>query len=218
LTDKPTPAPSVKKSSSFLRAIGDLCILALLLVGAGFGGYFYGIHQQLAPLQKVPPGTAGAAQFMPPTAADASTNSATHANASKSETAASSPSSAAATGATKAHGKRKFWIASSGSDYIGYSITVKVNDSQVDSFFGPGKSVDVTQLVKPGSNTVELDAKDLGKDYNNHKGDASAVLVLHLVSGPSVTDNYKPSDVLLTYKRNATQTEDATDTLNFTGE
>jgi hypothetical protein len=219
LTQKPTPSPSTKKGNSFLRAMGDLCILALLLIGAGFGGYFYGNHQQLAPLQKVPPGTAGANQFMPPKEpTDVSTNSAAHSNASKPETGASSPSSAAATPSSKAHGKRKFWIASNGTDYIGYSITVKVNDTPVDNFFGPGKSVDITRLVKPGSNTVELDAKQLGDQYNKHSGDASAALVLHVVSGPSVSDNYKSSDVLLTYKRNATQTEDATDTLSFTGE
>jgi hypothetical protein len=40
-----------------LGAISDFIILALLIGGAGFAGYYVGINQRLAPIQLVPPGS-----------------------------------------------------------------------------------------------------------------------------------------------------------------
>jgi hypothetical protein len=49
-----------KKGNGILRAMMDLFIILLLITGAGAGGYFWGIHQQLAPVLKVGIGTPGA--------------------------------------------------------------------------------------------------------------------------------------------------------------
>ena len=202
-----------KKGNSFLRAIGDLVILCLLLAGSGFGGYFWGTHQQLAPVQKVPPGTPGAIapgspSIFPSKSVDSQSSGASKPNDPSSEQAA----------ADKPQSKRKFWISSSGTDYTGYSITVKVNDTTVDNFFGPGKNVDITRFVKSGDNNVVLEAKELGKDYNKHSGDSASALILKVVSGPTMTDNFKSSDVLLTYKRTAAEDEDFNNTLHFSGD
>lgn len=192
-----TTAPPVKKKeNTIVKAIGDLVILALLLAGAGFGGYFWGTHQQLAPVLKVGLGTPGT--FTP--------------------TAAAAGSSTTSPDAPAAHKKHKYWLSSSGTDWIGYSIVTKVNDTAVDSFFGPGKIVDVTSLVKPGQNTIEFEAKQLGSEYNHHAGDAGSTLTLQLVSGSSISDSFKPSDVLLGFKRNAAQTDGANETMHFNGE
>jgi hypothetical protein len=247
MTEKGTSG-SATTANNLWRAFLDLVILSLFLGGAGFGGYFLGVHQQLAPVQKVAPGTPGAIQAasvagLPPpldqnckNAGSAESASGTHSqgkneasSAGKAETkaeanaetkgdATNESATGSAASSAKTHGKKKFWITSSGTDYIGYSITAKVNGTAVDSFFGPGKIVDVSHLVKPGANTLECDAKELGEKYNSHSGDASSKLTLLLVSGPHITDTYKKSEVLLTYERTAADTEDANDTLHFTGD
>ena len=217
MTQKMTPASNRgTKFGGFLRAMGDLVILALLLVASGAGGYFWGIHQQLAPLEKVAPGTPGTSPMtpLPPPKTDAvkvQTGESSNPVKTRENSVAEEQS----------HEKqvlKKFWISSSGADYTGYSITVKVNDNAVDNFFGPGKNVDVTRLVKSGENSVVFDAKELGDQYNKHTGDSKSILTLQLVSGPHVSDSFKKSDVLLSYSRSAAQTDDASDTLKFTKE
>ncbi len=202
-----------KKGNGFLRAIGDLVILCLLLAGSGFGGYFWGTHQQLAPIQKVPPGTPGAIASSTAPSIFPTKTVESQSNSSKASDSANDQASS-----DKPKSKKKFWITSSGADYMGYSITVKVNDSVVDSFFGPGKLVDITRLVNAGDNEVVMEAKALGKEYNKHPGDAASALILKVVSGPSLTDNFKQSDVLLTYKRTAAEKDDFANTLHFSGE
>ena len=225
MTQKMTNAPPGKKSNSFLRALGDLVILGLLLIAAGAGGYFWGIHQQLAPVEKVGAETPGAitagGSSLPPPKSEAKTSTKTNVKSDSSTQTAKTTeqnTSASSVSEEKNTGSRKFWISSSGADYTGYSITVKVNDNAVDNFFGPGKNVDVTRLVKSGDNSVVFEAKELGDQYNKHVGDANSVLTLQVVSGPHVTDSYKKSDVLLSYSRTAAQTDDATATKNFTKE
>lgn len=195
------------KAGLFLRAIADLVIIGLLITGAAFGGYFWGTHQRLAPIADVPPGTPGAispAGLPPPVS-----HSGSGGQASNSVTDA---------GGSQPQRRQKYWISSSGSDYIGYSITVKVNDTPVDSFFGPGKTVNITHLVKPGSNTVAFEAKALGSDYNKHSGDAASVLTVQVVGGPTVQENFKQSDVLATYSRNAEDSGDNSESAHFSGD
>ena len=132
-----------------------------------------------------------------------------------SESKTSDPEENAKAAAGK-EGKLKYWIVSSGSDYIGYSITVSVNGTAVDSFFGPGKCIDLTRYVRAGENTVSFDCKLLGDKYNKHKGDERSALTLALVSGAHIIpDNFKKSDVVLTYKRNASESEEFNDTEHF---
>ncbi len=216
------PSKGTTKVGGFLRALGDLVILVLLLVAAGAGGYLWGIHQQLAPVEKVAPGTPGAtatglSPLPPPKTDTAAKKESSEAKPEKTEKTKSTSTEAAA---EEPAGKSatKYWISSSGADYTGYSVTVKVNDSAVDNFFGPGKNVDVTRLVKNGENTVVFDAKELGEQYNKHVGDAKSILTVQLVKGPHVSDSFKKSDVLLSYSRTAAQTEDDSNTLNFTKE
>lgn len=198
-----------KKGGELVKALLDLVILALLLAGAGFGGYFWGLHERLAPIQEVPPGTAGA---LPATAAAAPPSTAPVKTVTEpTKTASADPVASA----PAKNGKTKYWISSSGEEYIGYSITAKVNGNAVDSFFGPGKNVDVTRYVKSGDNAVTFEAKSLGEQYNKHDGDAKSILTLQLVKGSHVQDEFKSSDVLVTYKRNATESEDFNDTEHF---
>jgi hypothetical protein len=232
---QPTPAGEGKKTNTFVRALVDLVILGLMLTGAGFGGYFWGIHQQLAPVSLVAPGTPGAlppGSIQPPPAdatkkgspAVAGSNSAAgaaslpEANKAGQAKGSSVQASEPAAEAEKKHGAKKFWITSSGVDYIGYSITVKVNGTPVDSFFSPGKTIDVTHLVKAGDNTLLFDAKEMGEQYNKHTGEAKSKLTLQLVSGPHLSDSFKKSDVLVSYERAATDSEDSSDTQHFSGD
>lgn len=212
------------KKLNILGAVSDLVILALLLGGAGFGGYYWGIHQRLAPVQNVPPGTVGAlpppvAQSSPPpkTAAVQETTQSSSTEQASQTAPASTTTQAESSKATK-HGKTKYWISSSGADYIGYSITVKVNDTPVDNFFGPGKNVDITNLIKHGDNTVVFEAKALGDQYNKHAGDKTSVLTVQVVKGPHVQEDFKPSDVLLSTRRTAAETEDSSETKNLVGD
>lgn len=206
MTQKPSLQGVKQKGNELVKAMLDLLILGLLLGAAGFGGYFWGIHERLAPIQDVPPGTEHA---LPPSAVSAAPvkteSKPAEAKADDSATDKAAPKS-----------KAKYWITSSGVDYTGYSITVKVNDTPVDNFFGPGKSVDVTRFVNQGDNEVNFEAKSLGEQYNKHKGDAASILTVQLVSGPHIQENFKSSDVVLSYKRNAAEMEDFNDTKHFT--
>lgn len=202
MSQQTTVQAAKKKGGELVKALLDLVILALLLAGAGFGGYFWGLHERLAPIQEVPPGTVGA---LPSSAVAAAP--AVQTRPASADSAVSAPAKS---------GKMKYWISSSGEEYIGYSITAKVNGNAVDSFFGPGKNVDVTRYVKSGDNAVTFEAKALGDQYNKHDGDAKSILTLNLVKGSHVQEEFKPSDVLITYKRNATESEDFNDTEHFT--
>ncbi|MBK9617637.1 MAG: hypothetical protein IPO31_00455 [Candidatus Obscuribacter sp.] len=251
---------------TLVGAFFDFIILVLLVGAAGFGGYFWGINQKLAPIQMVAPGTPGAVSatgFVIPglpkiggstTAANAATsagnsahggNGANSAKSSGNDAAAgsgntqssSSSSSDAGSGtansssaaesaksdngdtaAPATKGKVKYWLTSSGADYCGYSITVQVNGQSVDSFFGPDKLVDITRLVHKGQNTLQMEAKYLGEQYNKHPGDKNYKLTIKLVKGPHVQDDYQAKDVLTSYTRNAGETQDVNDTLEFVGD
>jgi hypothetical protein len=202
------------KGSDILKAFVDLIILVLLMVGSGFGGYWYGIHERLAPANSVAPGTPGA---LPATATTPPPAGATAAPATTTTTAppATATTAPPATTANPGSKKEKFWITSSGTDYTGYQIIVNVNDNPVDNFFGPGKTIDITRFVKHGDNKITFEAKEMGNKYNKHQGDAAAVLELQIVKGPQVSEEFKPSDVLVTYKRNASENEDFNDSRAF---
>ena len=86
----------------------------------------------------------------------------------------------------------------------------------VDNFYGPGKLLDITRYVKKGENSVEFEAKQLGADYNKHEGDSKAALVLKVVGGSRVVQDFKPADVVLSYARNAAEEESFDNTLHFT--
>lgn len=212
-----TQKPLDTKGNNFVRALIDLIVVGLLMIGSGFGGYYWGVHQKMAPVQAVPAGTVGA---LPPPLAVANQPPA-KASSSPGKPVSDEPeavSSAAHNGPKDKKGKTKYWISSSGSDYVGYNITVKVNGEVVDSFFGPGKNVDVTRFVKPGDNAVVFEAKAMGEQYNKHTGDADAVLTVQIVKGPHMQDDFKPSDVLVTYKRTAVENQDFNDSIQFTGD
>ncbi len=218
MTQKPPKVSIAKAGGGILRALGDLCLLLLLLGAAGAGGYWFGTIQRMAPVQLVGPGTPGAKSEAPNAV---SSTTPKHTSEPKvenpaeeeqpEETATPTPPPVA----SKKHGK-KYWVVSSGSDYIGYAIKVNVNDQDVDNFFAPGKAVDITRMLKKGDNSVTFNAQELEAKFNAHKGDESKKLTLTLVSGPTIQENFKPSDVVLTYQRNAGQTENDTQTLHFT--
>ncbi len=203
MAQKPPPT----KGEEIKRALVDFIFVTLLVSGAGFGGYFYGTVQKLAPLQNVGAGTPGALPS-PPT------------QTAKPDPAHSSAATATNTGtsdpAKKA--KLKYWISSSGEEYVGYQITAKVNDTAVDLFVGPGKNDDITRLVKAGDNGVTFESKLLGADYNKHQGDPKAILTVHVIKGPVISENYKASDVVASYSRSATDTGEENKTIHFTGD
>lgn len=228
MTDKP-------KRMNILGALGDFTILVLLIGGAGLAGYYVGINQRLAPVQYVFPGTPGAiplsqvfesqqantvvidssktaasAKPADTSTAPAHTTTPTPSNAAK----AATPAKTASSSPKK---QSKFWLTSSGVDnYNGYSITVKVNGETVDNFFGSGKTIDVTKFVKKGDNSLEFECKYLGDDYNKHKGEKNAALTVQLVTGPSIREDYPQSAVLLSCKRDATETQDFSEKRSFT--
>lgn len=193
------------KGSDLFKAFVDLVILALLMVGAGFGGYWYGMHERLAPVKNVAPGTPGAVPAAAVTQAPASTTTTVPATATD-----------ATPKAAEAEKKEKFWVTSSGANMIGYQIVVSVNDQPVDGWVSPGKTLDITPYVRHGENSVAFNAKQLGDNYNKHKNDSKAKLTLQVVKGPHVTETFDKKDVLLTYTRNAAETEEYNDTLTFT--
>ena len=209
---------SSRKPFNVLGALSDLLILALLVGGAGFGGYFLGIQQRLAPVVAVPPGTAGALPAQ--SASSPLTPALPPAKTSESATAGSNQNtvSGKASAGEKQTSKTKYWLSSSGDDYTGYSVTVSVNGTAIDNFFGPGKNVDVTRHVVAGDNTVLFEAKALGDQYNKHKGDEQAILTVQLVSGPQLREDFKPTDVLLGFSRNAAENQDFKDTQHFVKE
>ncbi len=212
MTQKPKSAIA-SAGSGIARAIGDLLLLLLMLGASGGAGYWFGTIQRMAPVQLVGPGTPGAISATPNTVTPKNGGKPENVEEQAEETVTVNSNPAAS--ATKKHGK-KYWIASTGSDYIGYSIKVTVNDQDVDNFFAPGKAVDITRLLKKGENSVTFNAQGLEEKFNAHKGDSSKKLVLNLVSGASVQENYKPSDVVLSYQRNAAQSENDSQTFTFT--
>ena len=222
-------ATTGKKGNSFLRALVDLFILLLLMSGAGGFGYWFGTQQRMAPVELVAPGTPGtktadgapaaaaketAAKESPAPVTSRSTTTAA-ADADSQESAPATPPAKASKPPAKGHAKLKYWLMSTGSDYVGYSITVSVNGTSVDNFFGPGKTVDVTRLVKKGTNYISFDAQALEEKYNQHKGNPKYKLTVVLVGSPAVTENYKPDDVLLTYCRTAADSQSFNDTNHF---
>jgi uncharacterized iron-regulated membrane protein len=239
------PSAGVKKGNPFVRAIGDLILLVLLLAGAGFGGYWYGLHQQIASTQFVPVQMPQATSVgdQPAKAATSKGESETPKQPSKepskepektaekaaekekppaakeeaSEAGGKSAQTTTKTAAKKP-GKLKYWITSTGAEYTGYSITVSINDKQIDNFFAPGKTVDITKYVKKGENKVEFNAQTLDAKYNQHKGDQKFNLTLNLVSGPFIQENYKPGDVILSYRRTAAEMQTFDDNMTFVGE
>lgn len=215
MTDKLSTSP---KGKDFIRAFLDLLILALLLVCAAFGGYWYGIHERVIPVAIVPPGTPNAhTEAEAQAASQAATPAKPDKPAAPSSTPATQPAVTETPAAEPSKAKKKYWLYSSGNDYIGYSITVSVNDDQIDAFFGPGKIVDITSHLQSGDNTILFDAKKLSEDaYNKHKGDASAQLVIQVVSGPKVNEEFNHSDVAASFARNATETEDVSETKHIT--
>jgi hypothetical protein len=235
---KPAAVPGKKSTLQVIKgALVDLFVLALLLAAAGFGGYFWGTHQKLAVVDLVPPGTPGAREAVnqvgatkaPDSAGNASasqattTTSASSSSANKStdstaDSSTSSTTSSAAKTPAKHAGKLKYWVSSSGTRLIGYAIAVTVNGQPVDNFFAPGKQVDITDMIKKGKNSVDFDAKVLEDKFNQHKGDESAVMAVSIDCGPAISENVKPADVLVSYKRNAAETENYTDQKSFTVE
>lgn len=220
---------------NILGALGDFTILVLLIGGAGLAGYYIGINQRLAPIQYVYPGTPGAVPLsqvfdspQPNTvvidsakgASDKPVDTSTKpAQTTPTPTAAEAKPTTPAKPAASSSPKKqsKFWLTSSGVDnYNGYSITVKVNGETVDNFFGSGKTIDVTKFVKKGDNSLEFECKYLGDDYNKHKGEKNAALTVQLVTGPSIREDYPQSAVLLSCKRDATETQDFSEKRSFT--
>lgn len=220
-----------------LGAIADFIILVLVVGGAGLGGYYVGLNQKLAPIQLVPPGTPGA-KTMKELGLDAGKTETASTNAAPRTQPASpvatgdkataaktdgkpedaKPPESTAEAAPKKHEKTKYWLISSGADYCGYSITVQVNGTPVDAFFGPDKIIDVTKLVHSGDNAVKFEAKALGEQYNKHTGDPGYSVTVKLVKGAHVQDNFPAKDVIMSYSRTAADTEDYNETKHFKGD
>lgn len=210
---------------TILGAISDFIILALLIGGAGFGGYYVGINQKLAPIQLVPAGTPGAKTLAQlglapkdkqPGQNNNDTDSAAAAPANAAPTSSAGTKDPPADEAEKnKNEKLKYWLASSGADYCGYSITVKVNGTPVDAFFGPDKIIDVTRLVHKGNNAITFEAKALGEQYNKHTGDSAYSVTVRLIKGPHVQETYNSKDMLMSYSRTAADTDDNTETRHF---
>lgn len=207
-----------------LGAISDFLILSLLIGGAGFFGYYVGINQRLAPIQLVPPGTPfgkslneaglGPEQKKSPTSEPKPANE-PGAAAASSEKPKSENGGQEKTASVQSK-KLKYWLSSGGADYCGCSITVKVNGTPVDAFFGPDKIIDVTKLVHHGDNSIAFEAKALGEQYNKHVGDAAYAVTVQLIKGPHIEENYEKENMIMTYSRTAADTADDNQVKHFT--
>jgi hypothetical protein len=187
-----TSGPDGKGGGAAATAKGIL-ILLLLIIGAGAGGYFFGTFQKFAPIQNVPPGTAGAV--------DQSTVAA--------QTAAQAP----AVPGLGSNLKKRYWLQSSGYDKIGYAITVVVNGQSVAQINTPDRQIDITRFVKVGDNQVTFQSKLLPEGMREHKGNGSYTMSVKICSG--MTLGQSGADELLTYTRNAAEFEDHNDAMNF---
>ena len=211
------PAPPLKKQT-LKGALFDLLVLVLMLCAAGFGGYFYGTHQKMAIVDLVPPGTTGAREMVNNSASNSNSTANTDKPSGSSKSTAQADDKPAHRDNAKKPGKLKYWLASSGDRFVGYQIAVTVNDTPVDNFFAPGKQVDITDLVKKGENNVVFQANQLEEKFNQHKGEAKYALTVQLVSGPALTENFKPGDVILTYRRTAADNQNFNDPMQFVAE
>lgn len=173
-----------------MATMKGILILALLLIAAGAGGYFFGTYQKFAPVQTVAPGTPSA---LPQ------------------QTTQSTTITAPLFGSSL---KKKYWIASRGDKRIGYAITVFLNGQLVDKFFEPNKRVEITRFVKPGENQIAFDAKHLPDGMIEHKGNTSYWLTLEVQSGSSL-ESTQDVTTLLSYKRTAADERDYNDQLSF---
>ncbi len=179
---------------------------------AGGAGYWFGTIQRMAPVEMVGPGTPGAKPAAPNTVTKAADNKP---EATEEEQLKKLSLSRLCLLQVKSMERNS---GSRQADLITLVIrlSVNVNDQDVDNFFAPGKAVDITRLLKKGDNSITFNAKELDEKFNAHKGDESKKLVLNLISGPTISENFKPADVVLSYQRNASQTDNDTQTLKFT--
>ncbi|MBI4533303.1 MAG: hypothetical protein HY711_05080 [Candidatus Melainabacteria bacterium] len=179
-------------SGGVMATAKGMLILILLIVLAGAGGYFFGTYQKFAPVQGVPPGTVGAIS-------------------DSSSLGGQTP----LTMSTPGRLKNQYWIQSKGDQHVGYSIAVFVNGKLVDKFFTPNKTVDISNMVKPGENQVTFQSKLLPAGMREHSGNSAYSLSLDFVSAKTIRPNYTQSDVLLSYKRTAADFEDYNDEMSF---
>jgi len=183
------------QKSSVKSTLKGIVILILLIVAAGAGGYFFGTYQKFAPIETVPPGTPGAV-------VQTSTTTITK---------SAQPSAL----------KNKYWIHTSGSDHVGYSITVFVNGQQAGKFYSPGRNVDVTRFVKTGQNQVTFQAEVLPESMNEYKGSQNPDnywLTVSVATGERLIDYPTEQAILLNYKRTSREAADNVpynDTLTF---
>ncbi|MGD9684315.1 MAG: hypothetical protein AB7W16_24390 [Candidatus Obscuribacterales bacterium] len=228
------------KKNSILGALSDLVIFLLFVSGAGFAGYYIGINQRLAPIETVPPGTVESLESLvdratgnkaviavPPAPQPAETKTEAEKpekkEPEKKESEEKKPEKkkpekkepVKKKSEATAPASRKFYIVSRGSEYIGSSITVSINNRPIDNFFGPGKLVDISPLVRKGKNTIAFDSKVMDDEYNQHLGDKSFALSLDLVAGPEVTEKVEPGSVLVTYQRTGADVDADTKKVDF---
>ena len=194
--------PDKLKKSTVVGAVSDLLILALLVGGAGFGGYYLGIHEQMAPIELVPEGTENA-RPMPSKKSDVKLESKT--------VSPEKPALPKHVVEKQPDTNPKFWLSSSGNSYVGYSITVSVNGKPIDNFFGAGKLVEITNRLHAGDNEILFQGKQLGARFNIHQGDAKSVLTVCLVKGSVVSEDLKDDTVLFSSSCNGAETKDFSD-------
>jgi hypothetical protein len=56
----------------------------------------------------------------------------------------------------------------------------------------------------------------MGEQFNKYSGDATKELTIKLVKGPHVQETFSDKDVLMSFSRNAAQTESEQETKTFT--
>lgn len=181
-----------KGQGSVLQGIGVMLVLLLCSGGLGFA---VGYTQQFAPIEKVPPGTAGAVTGG----------------------TASAPSSSDVSGTSTTSApqlKKAYWISTSGFERAGYSIKVFINDQEVGSYQTPERTDDITKYVHVGDNKVRFVAKAL--PAGNRQDYSGAHLTLAINKGEKYSSSgYKNAEKLVEYDRKITETQDFDDTMDF---
>lgn len=171
---------------------GILVMLVLLFCSGGLG-FAVGYTQQFAPVEKVPPGTAGARGG---------------------ETASSGTDVAGTSTSSAPQLKKSYWISTKGWERAGYSIKVFINDKDAGSYQTPDRTEDITKYVHAGDNKVRFVAKAL--PAGNRQEYSGAYLAIDINKGEKFSANgYKNAEKLVEYKRSITETEDFDDTMDF---
>lgn len=108
--------------------------------------------------------------------------------------------------------KHQYFIHTSGSTQVPYSVTVSVNGHRLPEVASGGKIVPITDFVIKGRNKVMFEAKKLPAGmYDKDIG----WIDVSVVEGTATNDGYKDGQDLVKYQRKASEQGDFKDEMDW---